>query len=331
MRLFNKNGFKLIMYTSMILTLIVSAFFGRGAVAVHADSQQSDKAHNAIGYSFYAQQVNAEPEQAPRAQGTYKEEYYVEQLDGSYSLVKTVNKTGVVGEVASFAGDGDPVWDEVSAVFPDGNMGFIAAYGNSNSIDGRMITADGSLVLRMYFERNMFQYIFYNHASVELQKVEVKFGANLVAPEAPVREGCRFEGWVIQVVGAAPAGDCASEGVPEGSAPLSVNGEVKIGAQSERYVAAYSVGNPNPPVEPVDPPVEPVDPPVEPVDPPVEPVVPVKPGEVAVLDLVARPSVKGSSNKGRTCQDDGYPSGYTWNGSACVFAGSYSIPNTGVK
>lgn len=34
---------------------------------------------------------------------------------------------------------------------------------------------------------------------------------------------------------------------------------------------------------------------------------------------------------GRTCQDDGYPSGYYWNGSACVLPQSYVVPKTGVR
>lgn len=34
---------------------------------------------------------------------------------------------------------------------------------------------------------------------------------------------------------------------------------------------------------------------------------------------------------GRTCQDDGYPSGYWWNGNSCVIETQYVVPNTGVK
>lgn len=36
-------------------------------------------------------------------------------------------------------------------------------------------------------------------------------------------------------------------------------------------------------------------------------------------------------NPGRTCQDDGYPKGYDWNGTACVLQTGYKVPNTGVK
>ena len=46
---------------------------------------------------------------------------------------------------------------------------------------------------------------------------------------------------------------------------------------------------------------------------PVTPVTPVTPQQPAV---------------GRTCQDDGYPAGFVWNGTACV---GYRSPNTGIK
>lgn len=304
----SKKGFRLTIATGLMLTIMISAFFGGSVVNANAKSEFNASQRKT---RFIEGALEPLPRQLPDHAG-YKEEYYLQQLDGSYLLAKTVEKTGVVGEIVQFAGDGDPIWNEVSAVFPDGNMGFIAEYGHVNTVDARTVTRDGNLVLKMYFERNTFQYIFINHASAQLQKVMVKFGENLVAPEPPIRDGCRFEGWVIEVVGAAPAAECGSAGVPEGSAVLAVNGEVGMGARSERYVAAYAVGAPNPPI-----------------DPPVEPVVPVNPGGQG--DVV-QPASKGSSQaKGRSCQDDGYPQGYVWNGSACVAQGSYQVPNTGVK
>lgn len=43
------------------------------------------------------------------------------------------------------------------------------------------------------------------------------------------------------------------------------------------------------------------------------------------------PTPVPTPNIGRTCQDDGYPKGYDWNGTACVLQSGYKVPNTGVK
>lgn len=60
------------------------------------------------------------------------------------------------------------------------------------------------------------------------------------------------------------------------------------------------------------------------------------PGEeveyTAIYNLVAvNPVPSKETAVGRTCQDDGYANGYYWNGSACVLAAGYTVPNTGVK
>lgn len=38
-----------------------------------------------------------------------------------------------------------------------------------------------------------------------------------------------------------------------------------------------------------------------------------------------------TQDKGRTCQDDGYPKDFYWNGTACVSPVEYRVPNTGVR
>lgn len=44
------------------------------------------------------------------------------------------------------------------------------------------------------------------------------------------------------------------------------------------------------------------------------------------------PTPEGTTNPERTCQEDGYPIGYDWNGTACVYQQSgYKVPNTGVQ
>lgn len=325
----NKKRFTSMIFATIILTLIVSVFFSWSALSVNANnnlnaSNMNGKnvlVTNRLIQGFNNAQLEPEPRQLAPGQAAYKEEYYVEQLDGSFALMKTVNKTGNIDEVVAFTGEGDPNWDAIVVLFPDGNMGFLPMYGHQDTVDGRLVTADGNLVLKMYFERNTFHYTFKNHASVEIQNVAVKFGATLTAPEAPVRDGCRFEGWVIEDPGTVSGGACSTVGAPVGSVGAAVNREIGVGEQAQRYVPVYSVGEPNPPVEPVNP--------VDPVD----PVNPVNPGEVfeLVLTAKARSSVSGSQNKGRSCQDDGYPKGYVWNGVACVVQGSYKVPNTGVK
>lgn len=45
---------------------------------------------------------------------------------------------------------------------------------------------------------------------------------------------------------------------------------------------------------------------------------------------VVKPSVV-QPNLGRSCQDDEYPVGYYWDGTACVLPQGYIVPNTGVK
>lgn len=42
-------------------------------------------------------------------------------------------------------------------------------------------------------------------------------------------------------------------------------------------------------------------------------------------------AIQPTQDLGRTCQADGYPTGYYWNGTNCVIEPLYKVPNTGIK
>ncbi|MBQ2848380.1 MAG: InlB B-repeat-containing protein [Clostridia bacterium] len=123
---------------------------------------------------FYAQWVPVpEPEEA-----SYSIEIYTMDTEGNYSLGTKTTSIGRVGEYIS--------------ITPNTPKGF--SLGEGNVLSG-IIEADGSLVLKVYYERN--KYVL--HAvldGVEISGKEYYYEASAEEPEAPIQPGYHFRGWI---------------------------------------------------------------------------------------------------------------------------------------
>ena len=114
---------------------------------------------------------------------SYKVETYEMDVNGAYgaATVKTVPAT--TGEAVS--------------VTPDAREGFTV--DNENSILSGTVSADSSLVLKVYYSRNQYK------LSVDGVESDVYFGAALNVAEPAAREGYTFTGWNVEIPATMPA------------------------------------------------------------------------------------------------------------------------------
>ena len=94
----------------------------------------------------------------------YKVEFYCEQTDGAYTLAKTEPRTGTTDATVSVT-DGDKAYGVPAHVYDA---------ANENNVESGIVTADGSLTLKLYFKRNTAEYTIHHY----LKGTEVK-----VAPD----------------------------------------------------------------------------------------------------------------------------------------------------
>ena len=107
---------------------------------------------------------------------TYKVEHYLEQLDGTYSLVDTDNLTGTTDDMVA------PSLNEYT--------GFTSPMAQNVTING-----DGTLVVKYYYTRNTYT-IYFDTAggNVSQASIAVRYGDSFELPTA-TREGYGFNGW----------------------------------------------------------------------------------------------------------------------------------------
>ena len=115
---------------------------------------------------------------------SYKVETYVMGLDGQYGAAETKTVPATTGAAVS--------------VEPEAREGFTVA-GNS-ALSG-VVTADSSLVLKVYYSRNQYK------LSVDGVESDVYYGAALEIAAPAAREGYTFTGWNVEVPANMPASD----------------------------------------------------------------------------------------------------------------------------
>ena len=94
----------------------------------------------------------------------YKVEFYCEQTDGAYTLAKTEPRAGTTDATVSVT-DKDKGYGVPAHVYDA---------TNENNVESGIVTADGSLTLKLYFKRNTAEYTIHHY----LKGTEVK-----VAPD----------------------------------------------------------------------------------------------------------------------------------------------------
>ncbi|MFO7886913.1 MAG: S-layer homology domain-containing protein, partial [Eubacteriales bacterium] len=109
----------------------------------------------------------------------YKVNHYTEKLDGNYKLEKTENSSGTTNTTASAA-----------ALSLDG-----FTFNEEDSITSGNISADGSLELDLFYDRNIYSVSFEDFDGSIIDTQQVKYGGDAILPANPYRAGYKFENW----------------------------------------------------------------------------------------------------------------------------------------
>lgn len=119
------------------------------------------------------------------ARADYRVEHYKQELDGSYLLDETEKEEAVAG-------------DEVSAK-AKAYTGFTENTAHEKRVAAGIVAADGSLVLRLYYDRDIYEVNFdLNGAEGETPGTQsVPYGGYVNKVNEPVRRGYHFKGWFL--------------------------------------------------------------------------------------------------------------------------------------
>ena len=112
---------------------------------------------------------------------TYTVEHYQQGLNGTYVKTATDNLTGTTGAAVTAA---------VKTY-----TGFNENVNHTSRVASGTISADGSTVLKLYYDRNKCTVSFINHSSEVLSTEDVLYGGKASAPTKPTRAFHTFAGW----------------------------------------------------------------------------------------------------------------------------------------
>ncbi|NCC12124.1 MAG: hypothetical protein EOM32_02005 [Spirochaetia bacterium] len=114
---------------------------------------------------------------------SYKTTYYRQNADNDdYTLHETENLSGAVNTAAI----------PVHKIY----AGFTENTNHPNTLASGTILADGSLVLKLYYDRNTFTVSFQTNSTATISDLtNQKYGAKLAKPNDPTRQGYTFSGW----------------------------------------------------------------------------------------------------------------------------------------
>ena len=126
----------------------------------------------------------------PNIDTKYQVKHYKENLDGTYptEATNTDNLTGTTG----------------ASVTP-----LVKSYDGFTAPETQtvIIAADGSLVVEYKYTRNSYQLTWKSDESTEISSAELKYGAEIVQPADPTKDGYIFAGWNPVVPTTMPATD----------------------------------------------------------------------------------------------------------------------------
>lgn len=113
----------------------------------------------------------------------YTVQTYTMGLDGKYGTPATETKSGVADTTAT-----------VTAIAPEG-----FSVDNDMSVLSGTVSADGTLVLKVYYSRNKYT------LSIDGAETEYYYGASIPAVSAPTKDGYKFTGWSAEIPTTMPA------------------------------------------------------------------------------------------------------------------------------
>ena len=159
-------------------------------VATFSDPEIEDNKTVALSNSFltgkYSFLYDIDFEDSPTSSANiydyanYTKEYYVEPLvDGEYYIHSTSTGSGLVGENITAA-----------AIKIDG-----FTFNEKDSTSSGTIDAEGSLELKLYYDRNIYKVTFEDFDGSIIDTQQVKYRENAIPPANPYRSGYKFEDW----------------------------------------------------------------------------------------------------------------------------------------
>ena len=121
----------------------------------------------------------------------YKVEHYKEKLDGGYEIANTDELKGKTDT-------------EVTAN-PKTYEGFSFNKDAEDTKQTGSIAGDGSLVLKLYYDRNEYTITFDSNGGSPVEPITQKYGTDVKAPADPAREGYTFDSWNSEIPSTMPA------------------------------------------------------------------------------------------------------------------------------
>ncbi|NLN47984.1 MAG: VWA domain-containing protein, partial [Clostridiales bacterium] len=158
--------------------------FGEAVTAVSTPSQ--------TGYTFVgwagvpatmpAEDVTVTGYYTANTDTAYTVEHYLQNLAGDgYILEESESKAGTT--------------DTIVTAVAKSYTGFSENAGHADRFASGTIAADGSLVLKLYYDRVEFTVTFKDHDDKVLKTESVRYGGDATPPDDPEREGYTFTGW----------------------------------------------------------------------------------------------------------------------------------------
>ena len=126
----------------------------------------------------------------PNNDTPYHVEYYLKALSGSYIKQETIEYFGVTGV-------------ETSATIQE-YTGFHFNQNSHHNVASGVVKADGSLLLKLYYDRNSYQIKF---EECDLEPISYLYGQAIGQIPQPTKEGHTFDGWLEVIPQAMPASD----------------------------------------------------------------------------------------------------------------------------
>jgi uncharacterized repeat protein (TIGR02543 family) len=118
----------------------------------------------------------------PNTNTAYKVEHYQQDVIGEgYILEETENLEGTT--------------DTEAIAQAKSYDGFIENENHMSRVDKGNIEPDGSLILKLYYDRNIYKVDFVDHDDTELKSETIRYMGGATAPADPEREGYTFGGW----------------------------------------------------------------------------------------------------------------------------------------
>lgn len=123
----------------------------------------------------------------------FRVEYYRENIAGGYTLFETATQYGTSGQLGT--------------AIEKAYTGFTLNATHPSAAPVGTVLGNGSLILRMYYDRNISTLTFVTGGGTAIAPIIGRFGAAVTAPVNPTRSGYVFNGWSPIVPSTIPAAD----------------------------------------------------------------------------------------------------------------------------